>query len=51
MVDPTGREIGVEGLTVAGASVMSSLPSADTTVPAFMIGEHIADHRVGRLEA
>lgn len=51
VVDPTGREIGVEGLTVAGASVMSSLPSADTTVPAFMIGEHIADHRVGRLEA
>lgn len=51
VVDPTGREIGVEGLTVADASWMSSLPSADTTVPTFIIGDLFADHRGGRLEA
>ncbi|GJE03515.1 hypothetical protein GMJLKIPL_5472 [Methylobacterium isbiliense] len=30
---------------------MSSLPSADTTVPTFMIGDLFANHRGGRLEA
>lgn len=51
VVDPTGRVTDDEGLTVAGASWMSSLPGADTTVPTFMTGEQIADHRGGRLEA
>lgn len=51
VVDPTGRVTDDEGLTVAGASVMSSLSSADTTVLTFMIGDLFADHRGGRLEA
>jgi 5-(hydroxymethyl)furfural/furfural oxidase len=51
VVDPTGRVIGVEGLSVADASVMPSLPSANTNVPTIMIGEKIADHLIARLGA
>ena len=51
VVDPTGRVIGVEGLSVADASVMPSLPSANTNVPTIMIGEKIADHLVAQLGA
>lgn len=43
VVDPAGHVIGVTGLTVADASVMPSLPSANTSVPTMMIAEKIAD--------
>ncbi|MGH1573832.1 GMC family oxidoreductase [Methylobacterium sp. P31] len=43
VVDPAGNVIGVGGLTVADASVMPRLPSANTNVPTLMIAEKIAD--------
>ena len=43
VVDPRGRVIGVEGLTVADASIMPRLPSAHTNVPVIMGAEKIAD--------
>ena len=43
VVDPAGRVIGTEGLTVADASVMPRLPSANTNVPTLMVAEKIAD--------
>ena len=44
VVDPTGRVIGVDGLSVADASIMPRLPSANTNVPVIMCAEKIADH-------
>ncbi|MGU3539873.1 GMC family oxidoreductase [Methylobacterium sp. A54F] len=43
VVDPAGSVIGIDGLTVADASVMPRLPSANTNVPTLMIAEKIAD--------
>jgi 5-(hydroxymethyl)furfural/furfural oxidase len=43
VVDPAGRVIGVGGLTVADASVMPLLPTANTNIPTMMIAEKIAD--------
>ena len=43
VVNPDGRVIGVDGLTVADASIMPRLPSANTNVPTLMIAEKIAD--------
>ena len=43
VVDPAGRVIGLEGLTVADASIMPRLPSANTNVPVLMGAEKIAD--------
>ncbi|AWN36183.1 hypothetical protein DK427_10960 [Methylobacterium radiodurans] len=43
MVGPAGLIVGIEGLTVADASVMPRLPSANTNVPTQMIAEKIAD--------
>ena len=42
VVDPRGRVIGVQGLTVADASIMPRLPSANTNVPVIMGAEKIA---------
>jgi 5-(hydroxymethyl)furfural/furfural oxidase len=43
VVDPECRVYGVQGLRVADASVMPSLPSANTNFPAIMIAERVAD--------
>jgi 5-(hydroxymethyl)furfural/furfural oxidase len=42
VVDPHCRVRGVHGLRVADASVMPSLPRANTCLPTMMIGEHAA---------
>jgi len=43
VTDPVGRVIGVEGLRVADASLMPTVPRANTNLPVMMIGEKIAD--------
>jgi 5-(hydroxymethyl)furfural/furfural oxidase len=43
VVDPAGRVIGVQGLRVADASIMPSVPCANTNIPAIMVGEKISD--------
>jgi hypothetical protein len=42
VVDPGGRIIGTENLSVADAPVMPRLPSANTNVPTPMIAEGMA---------
>lgn len=43
VVDPQCRVYGVEGLRVADASVMPAIVSANTNMPAIMIGERVAE--------
>lgn len=43
VVDPVGRVFGVQGLRVADASVMPSIPTANTNLPTVMIAEKLAD--------
>lgn len=43
VTDPEGRVYGVEGLRVCDASLMPSIPCANTNVPTIMIAERIAD--------
>jgi len=42
VTDPSGRVYGVEGLRVADASIMPSVPCANTNIPTIMIGEKTA---------
>jgi 5-(hydroxymethyl)furfural/furfural oxidase len=42
VTDPAGRVYGVQGLRVADASIMPSVPCANTNIPTIMIGEKIA---------
>ena len=44
VTDPSGRVHGVGGLRVCDASVMPSIPCANTNLPTIMIAEKIADH-------
>ncbi len=43
VVDPQGRVYGVEGLHVADASIMPTVPAANTNLPTLMLAEKIAD--------
>lgn len=43
VTSPTGRVYGVEGLRVCDASLMPSIPCANTNIPTIMIAERIAD--------
>ncbi len=42
VTDPAARVYGVEGLRVCDASIMPSVPSANTNIPTIMIGEKVA---------
>jgi 5-(hydroxymethyl)furfural/furfural oxidase len=43
VTDPQGRVIGIDGLRVADASLMPSIPCANTNLPTIMIADRIAD--------
>jgi 5-(hydroxymethyl)furfural/furfural oxidase len=51
VVDPECRVYGVQGLRVADASVMPSVPSANTNTPTIMIAERVADFMRGKTSA
>jgi choline dehydrogenase-like flavoprotein len=51
VVDPECRVYGVQGLRVADASVMPSVPSANTNIPTIMIAERAADFIRGKSRA
>jgi 5-(hydroxymethyl)furfural/furfural oxidase len=42
VTDPAGRVYGVEGLRVCDASIMPTVPCANTNIPTIMVGEKIA---------
>jgi choline dehydrogenase/5-(hydroxymethyl)furfural/furfural oxidase len=42
-VDPSGRVLGVDGLVVADASLMPTIPRANTNVTTVAIAERLAE--------
>jgi len=48
VVDPDARVYGVDGLSVADASILPEIPSANTNVPVIMVAEHVAARRRSR---
>jgi 5-(hydroxymethyl)furfural/furfural oxidase len=42
VTDPAGRVYGVQGLRVCDASIMPTVPCANTNIPTIMVGEKIA---------
>jgi choline dehydrogenase-like flavoprotein len=42
VTDARGSVHGIDGLTVADASIMPTIPSAATNLPTIMVAEHIA---------
>lgn len=51
VVTPRGRVIGVAGLRVVDASVMPSIPRANTNVPTLMLAEKMSAHILADAEA
>ncbi|MDJ0631166.1 MAG: choline dehydrogenase [Rhodobacter sp.] len=51
VVDPTARVHGIEGLRVADASIMPSIPNGNINAPTMMIGERVAHMILGRTPA
>lgn len=43
VVDPRGRVLGVDGLSVIDASIMPAIPRANTCLPVLMLAERAAD--------
>ena len=43
VVDPSGRVLGYEGLSVADASIMPTIPTANTNLTTAAIAERIAE--------
>ena len=43
VVDQHGRVFGVEGLHVADASIMPTIPRANINIPSIMIGERFGE--------
>jgi choline dehydrogenase len=48
VVDPDARVYGVDGLSVADASILPEIPSANTNIPVIMVAEHVAARRRSR---
>ena len=44
-LDPDARVYGVDGLSVADASILPEIPSANTNIPVIMVAEHVAARR------
>jgi choline dehydrogenase-like flavoprotein len=42
VTDPRGSVHGIEGLTVADASIMPTVPTGTPNLPTIMVAEHIA---------
>ena len=42
VTDSHGSVHGIDGLTVADASIMPTIPNANTNLPTIMVAEHIA---------
>ena len=42
VVDPQGRVHGIEGLSVVDASIMPTIPAANTNLPTIMLAERCA---------
>ncbi|MHA6262767.1 choline dehydrogenase [Arenibacterium sp. CAU 1754] len=48
VVDPQGRVIGVEGLSVADSSIFPRITNGNLNAPSIMVGEKMSDHLLGR---
>ncbi|GAB3954440.1 hypothetical protein GCM10029976_096730 [Kribbella albertanoniae] len=44
VVDEAGNVFGVDGLSVVDASIMPTIPRANTNLPTLMLAEHLAEH-------
>jgi choline dehydrogenase len=51
VVDPHLRVHGIDGLRVADASVIPTVPTGNTNAPSIMIGERVADFVAGERPA